>query len=92
MWIDPVGVIVVSDINNSRNFIGIYYFNNHVNTHGVGISLNHSKENVKFFRYSGHMADKLLFFLSQTDMITTSSCKDLTRLLLLLEQLDPLLI
>jgi hypothetical protein len=24
-WIDPVGVMVVSDINNSRNFIGIYY-------------------------------------------------------------------
>ena len=24
-WIDPVGVMVVSDINNSRNFIGIYF-------------------------------------------------------------------
>jgi hypothetical protein len=24
-WIDPVGVMVVGDINNSRNFIGIYY-------------------------------------------------------------------
>ena len=37
-WIDPVGGIVVSDINNSRKFIGIYYFNNHVNMHGVGVS------------------------------------------------------
>ena len=36
--IDPVGGIVVSDINNSRTFIGIYYFNNHVNMHGVGVS------------------------------------------------------
>ena len=37
-WIDPDGVIVVSDINYSRKFIGIYYFNNHVNMHGVGVS------------------------------------------------------
>jgi hypothetical protein len=37
-WIDPVGLIVVSDINKSRKFIGIYYFNNRVNMHGVGVS------------------------------------------------------
>jgi hypothetical protein len=44
-WTDLVRPIIDNDIclhlyydlNNSNDFIGIYYFNNHVNMHGVEI-------------------------------------------------------